>query len=72
MLEEEDIQVGRLYKRIYENEYPKKYHELDVVVITDIVENMWSEYSIQFFYLNDPDEECEWDYGAFQDGMTRV
>ena len=63
----EDIKIGKLYKR-------KKYFtskgdnnpEKDIVVVMGKTE-LWK--NILYYYLDDPDEICEWNNGAFMDAF---
>lgn len=65
-------QIGKLYKRYYQaSDYAAYAAEKDIVIVTGI-ENLGGEYIILFNYLDDPEQLCEWNYAAFQDGMVEV
>lgn len=61
----ENVQIGKLYKRRMYSSW-KKNLEREIVVVTGMTE-CWS--NIKFYYIDNPDEECEWNNAAFMDGF---
>lgn len=61
----EDIKIGKLYKRKLYSSW--KNPEKDIVVVTGT--NPSHSYIVTFYYLDDPDEICEWNEAAFMEGF---
>lgn len=60
------IQVGKLYTRCQPYS-----HEDDVVIVTG-KRKIKHEVMIEFFYIDNPDEQCVWNTAAFKDGMNEL
>lgn len=59
-----DIKIGRIYAR-------RGFVKEDIVVVSGMSE-LDNEEMVHFFYIDDPDEVCVWNYDAFMDGMNEL
>lgn len=69
------ILIGRIYKRKNDTHHRDYFNPADdsLVVVTNVwYEEKLSNNMVGFFYLNEPDLDCIWNYDVFEDAMELV